>query len=62
MPTKEAVLDWRGQTMTTTDGEKIGKIGEIYLDRDTDQPEWALVNTGNVRLEILVRADRRRAG
>jgi uncharacterized protein (TIGR02271 family) len=46
MPTKDAVLDWRGQTMTTTDGEKIGKIGEIYLDRDTDQPEWALVNTG----------------
>jgi uncharacterized protein (TIGR02271 family) len=46
MPTKEAVLDWRGQTMTTTDGDKIGKIGEIYLDRDTDQPEWALVNTG----------------
>jgi anti-anti-sigma factor len=46
MPTKEAVMDWRGQTMVTTDGEKIGKIGEIYVDRDTDQPEWALVNTG----------------
>jgi hypothetical protein len=46
MPTKEAVQDWRGQTMTTTDGDKIGKIGEIYLDGDTDQPEWALVNTG----------------
>jgi uncharacterized protein (TIGR02271 family) len=46
MPTKQAVMDWRGQTMVTTEGDKIGKIGEIYLDRDTDQPEWALVNTG----------------
>jgi sporulation protein YlmC with PRC-barrel domain len=46
MPTKEAVLDWRGQTMVDSDGGKIGKIDEIYLDSDTDQPEWALVNTG----------------
>jgi uncharacterized protein (TIGR02271 family) len=46
MPTKEAVMDWRGQTMVTTEGDKIGKIAEIYVDRDTDRPEWALVTTG----------------
>ena len=39
-------MDWRGQTMVTTEGDKIGKIAEIYLDRDTDRPEWALVTTG----------------
>jgi uncharacterized protein (TIGR02271 family) len=46
MPTKETVLDWRGQTMVSSEGDKIGKIGEIYLDQETDQAEWALVQTG----------------
>ena len=28
------------------DGDKIGSIDEIYLDRDTEDPEWAVVTTG----------------
>jgi uncharacterized protein (TIGR02271 family) len=40
------VDDWRGRTVVDGDGEKIGKLDEIYLDRDTNRPEWALVNTG----------------
>ncbi|MBA2624456.1 MAG: PRC and DUF2382 domain-containing protein [Acidimicrobiia bacterium] len=35
-----------GQTLYGGDGTKVGKIGDIYLDQDTRQPEWALVNTG----------------
>jgi sporulation protein YlmC with PRC-barrel domain len=38
--------EWRGRTVIDRDGEKIGKLNEIYLDRETNQPEWALVNTG----------------
>jgi len=38
--------DWRGRTVTDSQGEKIGKIGEVYLSQQTDQPEWALVDTG----------------
>ena len=40
------VTEWRGQELLDNDGEKIGKIDEIYLDTETDQPEWALVKTG----------------
>jgi uncharacterized protein (TIGR02271 family) len=40
------VTRWRGRTMITRDGDKIGKIDEIYLDEETGRPEWALVNTG----------------
>jgi sporulation protein YlmC with PRC-barrel domain len=40
------VYDWRGRTVVDRDGEKIGKLNEIYLDRETNTPEWALVNTG----------------
>jgi uncharacterized protein (TIGR02271 family) len=43
--TKE-ILSWRGQQLHDRDGEKVGKIEEIYLDAETEQPEWALVNTG----------------
>ena len=46
MPTKEDIATWRGQTLHSTDGEKIGTIEEIYLDEATDQPEWAQVNMG----------------
>jgi uncharacterized protein (TIGR02271 family) len=45
-PTKDSIAQWQGQTLTGSDGSKIGKIGDIYLDNDTGQPEWALVNTG----------------
>jgi uncharacterized protein (TIGR02271 family) len=40
------VLALRGQELTGRDGEKIGTIEEIYLDTETNQPEWALVTTG----------------
>src|SRR5919199_1590225 len=36
----------RGEDLLDSDGEKIGSIEEIYLDADTNEPEWALVNTG----------------
>ena len=44
--TTQNVTECRGQELLGNDGEKIGKIEEIYLDTDTDQPEWALVKTG----------------
>jgi uncharacterized protein (TIGR02271 family) len=43
--TKEQALSWRGQHLHGSNG-KIGTIEEIYLDADTDTPEWALVHTG----------------
>ena len=36
----------RGAYLVGSDGERIGKIDEIYLDDRTGEPEWALVNTG----------------
>ena len=37
---------FQGRTMLDRDGDKIGKIDDIYEDRQTGEPEWALVNTG----------------
>jgi uncharacterized protein (TIGR02271 family) len=38
--------EWRGRTVVDPNGDKIGKLDEIYLDQQTGRPEWALVNTG----------------
>jgi uncharacterized protein (TIGR02271 family) len=43
---REDALQLRGQDLADRDGDTIGKVEEIYLDVETDQPEWALVNTG----------------
>jgi uncharacterized protein (TIGR02271 family) len=37
---------WQGRTIVGSDGEKIGKITEIYEDPATGKPEWATVSTG----------------
>ena len=36
----------RGEDLYHSDGDKIGSIEEIYVDQETDAPEWALVSTG----------------
>jgi uncharacterized protein (TIGR02271 family) len=38
--------DWNGRTVVASDGEKIGKIDDLYLDHQSDRPEWASVHTG----------------
>jgi uncharacterized protein (TIGR02271 family) len=42
----ESVAQWRGADVIDSDGDKVGTVEEIYLDQQTDQPEWALVKTG----------------
>ena len=46
MATLEDVKTWRGREAVGPDGEKIGKIDDIYLDRQSGEPEWAAVKTG----------------
>jgi uncharacterized protein (TIGR02271 family) len=38
--------DWSGRTLKDRSGDKIGEIDAIYVDNQTDKPEWALVKTG----------------
>jgi uncharacterized protein (TIGR02271 family) len=35
-----------GSTVRDAAGEKIGKVGQVYLDDTTGQPEWVTVKTG----------------
>jgi hypothetical protein len=46
MPDIDTVRTWEGRTLVDRDGSRIGSIEALYLDDQTGQPEWALVNTG----------------
>lgn len=46
LPDIDTALGWVGRTVVDRDGEKIGTFDEIYLDAETDRPEWAAVKTG----------------
>ena len=35
-----------GRPVMGADGQKIGTVADVYFDKDTRQPEWALVTTG----------------
>src|SRR3954451_2872556 len=41
----DTVLGWRGETVLDRDGEKVGSLKELYLDRD-ERPAWGAVHTG----------------
>jgi sporulation protein YlmC with PRC-barrel domain len=44
--TIEQVRDARGTPVFSSDGEKIGKVGEVFYDLDTNRPEWISIGTG----------------
>src|SRR3954463_1650173 len=46
MITEQQISQVIGNTAVGSDGGKLGKVGEVYLDDETGRPEWATVNTG----------------
>ena len=53
-----------GRTVVDRDGRKVGRLEEIYLDRETDRPAWAALHTGlfGLRRTFVPLAGARAAG
>ena len=51
----------RGVNVTGQGGDKLGKVDEVYLDNETEKPEWVAVKTGlfgsNISLVPVAAAD-----
>jgi sporulation protein YlmC with PRC-barrel domain len=47
----EDVQNWRGKNVVDADGDKIGTIEDVFLDRHTGEPEWATVKTSLLGLK-----------
>jgi uncharacterized protein (TIGR02271 family) len=46
MTTPQDVQQFIGRVAVDSEGSKIGKIGQVYLDDQTGQPLWVTVTTG----------------
>jgi uncharacterized protein (TIGR02271 family) len=46
MMERDEALGARGATVVDQDGDKIGTVADIYVDRETDEPEWMVVKAG----------------
>jgi sporulation protein YlmC with PRC-barrel domain len=40
------VADWHGKLLVDLHGEKIGKLQDVYVDVETDEPQFATVKEG----------------
>jgi uncharacterized protein YrrD len=38
--------EWHGKTLIDSDGEKIGKLQDVYVDVETDEPQFGTVKEG----------------
>jgi sporulation protein YlmC with PRC-barrel domain len=43
---KWSVTEWHGKMLVDRDGEKIGKLQDVYVDVETDEPQFATVKEG----------------
>jgi uncharacterized protein YrrD len=41
-----SVAEWHGKMLIDRDNEKIGKLQDVYVDVETDQPQFATVKEG----------------
>ena len=40
------IAEWRGRDLVDSDGERIGKLEEVYFDVETDEPQFGTVKEG----------------
>ena len=40
------VADWQGKSLVDQNGERIGKLQDVYVDVETDVPQFATVKEG----------------
>jgi len=48
MITYENIAEWRGKTLVDRDGDKIGKLEDVYVHVETDEPIFGTVKEGHI--------------
>ena len=47
MATHQNIADWHGKDLIDSFGEKIGKLRDVYVDVETDEPMFGTVKEGH---------------
>jgi len=42
------VAEWHGKMLLDCNGEKIGRLQDVYVDVETDEPQFATVKEGTI--------------
>ena len=56
MITHRNIAEWRGKQLVDRDGDKIGKLEDVYVDVETDEPMFGTVKEGRDRPPSDLRA------
>ena len=46
MTQQQNIAEWHGKTLVDRNGEKIGKLQDVYVDVETDEPMFGTVKEG----------------
>jgi hypothetical protein len=46
MITHRNIAEWHGKQLVDSDGDKIGKLEDVYVDVETDEPMFGTVKEG----------------
>jgi sporulation protein YlmC with PRC-barrel domain len=46
MPSALEVREWHTRSVTASDGQKIGKLEDVYVGKETGEPQFLLVESG----------------
>ena len=47
MAEHQNIAEWHGKDLVDRDGEKIGKLEDVYVDVETDEPMFGTVKEGS---------------
>lgn len=48
----ENVSDWRGKDLVDRDGDRIGKLEDVYVDTQTEEPMFGTVKEGLLKQHL----------
>lgn len=48
----EDISEWRGKDLLDRDGDKIGKLEDVYVDTETDVPMFGTVKEGTFKKHL----------
>jgi hypothetical protein len=51
-PARWAAGEWLGKLVVDRDGERIGKLQDVYVDVETDEPQFGTVKEGFVNRHL----------
>jgi uncharacterized protein (TIGR02271 family) len=49
---RDQALNARGASVIDREGAKMGSVEDIYLDRETEEPEWVVIKTGLLGAQV----------